>query len=32
MLLYGEDGKSDAENLNLFSAVHRFIKSTESFR
>ena len=30
-LFYGVEGKSDAENLNLFSAIHLFIKSTDRF-
>ena len=30
-LLYGVATKTDAENLNLFSAIHQFIKATERF-
>ena len=30
-LSYGVEGKSDVENMNLFSAMHHFIKSTDIF-
>ena len=30
-VFYGVEGKSDVENMNLFSAIHHFIKSTDRF-